>query len=84
MYTQESRFEEDTCNLYTHIGVAHIKYYGLKCNMNKCQKKFIAIYLEHGACSFTPTQFVLPMKLDGISSTRSKPAKSHSLGSAMR
>ena len=40
MYTQESRFEEDTCNLYTHIGVAHIKCYGLKCNMNKCQKKF--------------------------------------------
>ena len=40
MYTEESCIEEGTCNLYTHVGVAHIKYYGLKCNMNKCEKKF--------------------------------------------
>ena len=36
MYTQESHVEEGTCNLYTCVGVAHIKYYGLKYNMNKC------------------------------------------------
>ena len=43
MYAQESHVEEGTWNLYTCIGVAHTKYYGLNCNSNKCEKKFCDI-----------------------------------------
>ena len=55
MYTEESRIEEGTCNLYTHVGVAHIKYYGLKCNMNKCEKKFCDISGTWGMFFYTNT-----------------------------
>ena len=40
-YTQESYVEEGTSKLYTRIGVAHIKYFGLKCPRNMCDKKFV-------------------------------------------
>ena len=40
-YTQESYVEEGTSKLYTRIGVAHIKYFGLKCPRNTCDKKFV-------------------------------------------
>ena len=83
MYTEESRIEEGTCSLYTRVGVAHIKYYGLKCNMNKCEKKFCDVSGTFGMF-FTPTQHVLGMKSDGISSMQSRPAKYPSLGSATR
>ena len=40
-YTQESYVEEGTSKLYTRIEVAHIKYFGLKCPSNTCDKKFV-------------------------------------------
>ena len=55
MYTEESCVEEGTCNLYTHVGVAHIKYYGLKCNMNKCEKKFSDVSRTWGMFFYTNT-----------------------------
>ena len=55
MYTEESHIEEGTCNLYTRVGVAHIKYNGLKCNMNKCEKKFSDISGTWGMFFYTNT-----------------------------
>ena len=55
MYTEESRVEEGTCSLYTLVGVAHIKYYGLKCNMNKCEKKFCDVSGTFGMFFYTNT-----------------------------
>ena len=80
MYTQESHVEEGTYNLYTRITVAHIKYYGFKCN--SVRRNFV-MYPEHGVCSSAQTH-VLVTKLDGISNMLLKLVRFHSLASVIK
>ena len=54
-YTQESYVEEATSKLYTRIGVAHIKYFGLKCPRNTCDKKFVDASGTWGMSFYTST-----------------------------
>ena len=54
-YTQESYVEEGTSKLYTRIGVAHIKYFGLKCPRNTCDKKFVDASGTWGMFFYTST-----------------------------
>ena len=54
-YTQECYVEEGTSNLYTRIGVAHIKYFGLKCPRNTCEKKFVDASGTWGMFFYTST-----------------------------
>ena len=43
IYTENSHFEEGTASLYTRVGLAHLRYYGIMCNNNTCQKSFFDI-----------------------------------------
>ena len=52
---QESYVEEGTSKLYTRIGVAHIKYFGLKCPRNMCDKKFVDASGTWGMFFYTST-----------------------------
>ena len=64
-YTQESYVEEGTSKLYTRIGVAHIKYFSLKCPRNTCDKKFVDASGTWGMF-FIQVQPALVMKSGGI------------------
>ena len=78
-YTQESYVEEGTSKLYTRIGVAHIKYFGLKCPRNTCDKKFVDASGTWGMFFYTSTtcagdeigwDFIHAVKTSKISFTR--------------
>ena len=55
IYTENSHFEEGNCNLYTRVGLAHIKYYGIRCQNNTCEKSFYEIAPTMGLFFYSKT-----------------------------
>ena len=53
IYTENSHFEEGTASLYTRVGLAHLRYYGITCNNNTCQKSFFDISQGMGLFFYT-------------------------------
>ena len=83
-YTQESYVEEGTSKLYTWIGVAHIKYFSLKCPRNTCDKKFVDASGTWGMFFYTSTTCAGDENRVGFLFMQLKHRRSHSLDSAMR
>ena len=53
IFTEESNIEEGIARLYTRVGVVRIRYYTLKCQAGRCERKFEIVAATEGIFFYT-------------------------------